>query len=188
MRVSPVATEALPPIYAQLAAAPYRTAVAQIDFAPAMQFCDAKTTQAWFVAWSGNKRLKGTEFRILGRDRCGGTAVIWIRDGNAPLETQPIVHFGSDGEITLLAKHAADYAWLLAHGVGPAEVAFAEDDELATYAMVRFAPFAAIATAASPRREPRQPVDIVADAKRAHPDAAAILRAQVWFHMAKGSG
>lgn len=40
---------------------------------------------------------------------------------DAELLEQPIVFFGSEGELGLVAKNFADYLWLLAGGLGPYE-------------------------------------------------------------------
>lgn len=76
---------------------------------------------------------------------------------------QPIVFFGSEGELGVVARDFADYAWLLAGGVGPMEAAQGYTDRAP---IPHFEEFAA-------RHAPGQresAADVIARAKAEHPD------------------
>ena len=49
-----------------------------IDFEPYHSFMSAGDTSEWFKAWTGNKNVDGSEFRIFGQDGSGGYAAFWI--------------------------------------------------------------------------------------------------------------
>lgn len=92
-----------------------------IDFEPYDRFFPADENAAWFQAWTGNADVNGAAYRIFGQDGSGGYAAFWVvRDGVSMLE-QPIVFFGSEGKVGVVATDFADYLWLLAGGIGPME-------------------------------------------------------------------
>jgi len=92
-----------------------------IDFEPYSRFLSQEETRSWIRAWTGNKELEGSEYRIFGQDGTGGYAAFWlVRHGNNVLE-QPIVFFGSEGELGVVASNFSEYLWLLAGGIGPYE-------------------------------------------------------------------
>ncbi|MDR2213616.1 MAG: SMI1/KNR4 family protein [Pseudomonadales bacterium] len=93
-----------------------------IDFEPLSQFLSAKETKQWIRAWTGNKKLDGTEYKIFGEDGSGGYAAFWLVRQEADILEQPIVFFGSEGEIAVIASNFNDYLWLLAGDIGPCEV------------------------------------------------------------------
>jgi hypothetical protein len=94
-----------------------------IDFEPLECFQDAGETAMWFQAWTGNKELNGAELRLFGQDGSGGQAALWLVRKGRPLEEQPVVFFGSEGELAVVARNLYDYVWLLAGGLGPMEAA-----------------------------------------------------------------
>jgi hypothetical protein len=92
-----------------------------MDFEQYEKFQSAEENADWIKAWTGNQTLTGSEYRIFGQDGTGGYAAFWlVRDTKDVLE-QPIVFFGSEGEIGVVARNFTDYLWLLAEGVGPLE-------------------------------------------------------------------
>jgi hypothetical protein len=99
-----------------------------VDFEPYPEFISPEDNANWIRAWTGNSDLDGSEYRVFGQDGTGGYAAIWLaRDGD--LAEQPIVFFGSEGELGIVARHLGDYLWLIAGGFGPAEaVAYPESD------------------------------------------------------------
>jgi hypothetical protein len=100
-----------------------------IDFEPYQEFQSAKDTGDWIKAWTGNHDLGASEYRIFGQDGSGGYAAFWlVRDGKPILE-QPIVFFGSEGEVGVVARDFYDYLWLLAAGIGPCEAVIGAEDE-----------------------------------------------------------
>ncbi|WP_090052897.1 SMI1/KNR4 family protein [Lentzea fradiae] len=91
-----------------------------IDYEPYEQFESAEDTRDWIRAWTGNQELDGAEFRVFGQDGTGGLAALWlVRPG--PLEAQPVVFFGSEGAVGVVAPSLGEFLWLLAGGVGPQE-------------------------------------------------------------------
>ncbi|QNN23723.1 SMI1/KNR4 family protein [Planctomycetales bacterium ZRK34] len=92
-----------------------------IDFEPYDEFMAPDDTTDWFRAWTGNNGVEGTNYLIFGQDGTGGMAAFWLaREGFAILE-QPIVFFGSEGRLGVVASNFANYLWLLAANVGPLE-------------------------------------------------------------------
>lgn len=101
-----------------------------IDFEPYEEFQHASENADWIRAWTGNDQLDGAEYRIFGQDGTGGLAGFWLTRKGASILDQPIVFFGSEGEVGVVAYDFADYLWLLAAGVGPLEaVEYGADDD-----------------------------------------------------------
>ncbi|MEU9741079.1 SMI1/KNR4 family protein [Micromonospora chersina] len=102
---------------------------AGVDFEPYPEFLDAGETAEWWRAWTGNAELDGSEFRVFGQDGTGGLAAFWlVRDGE-PIERQPVVFLGSEGETGVVAQNLRAYLWLLADGFGPWEATAYPDHE-----------------------------------------------------------
>ena len=100
-----------------------------VDFEPYSEFQSADDNATWIRAWTGNQELDGSEYRVFGQDGTGGYAAFWIVREGQPLEEQPIVFFGSEGELGVVARHLGDYLWLLAGGFGPLEaIAYPDAD------------------------------------------------------------
>ena len=57
----------------------------------------------------------------FGQDGSGGYVAFWLIRLGEDLLRQPIVYFGSEGEIGVVAANFSDYLWLLAGGIGPVE-------------------------------------------------------------------
>ncbi len=92
-----------------------------MDFEPYDEFMAPDENTSWIRAWTGNQELTGHEYRVFGQDGTGGYAAFWIVRPDADLLEQPIVFFGSEGELGVVAKDFNDYLWVLAHGAGPLE-------------------------------------------------------------------
>ena len=92
-----------------------------VDFEPYDAFLTAKETAEWFRAWTGNPEVDGGEFRVFGQNGGGGLAAFWLVRPGEPVERQPIVYLGSEGESAVVAQDLAAYLWLLADGFGPHE-------------------------------------------------------------------
>jgi len=142
-----------------------------IDFEPYQSFLSVEATQNWFQAWTGNQNADASSFLIFGQDGTGGYAVFWlIRDGKDLLE-QPIVFFGSEGELGVIAQNFSDYLWLLAGGCGPYEAAaYSRDEEAAGTEFLNFA----TQHATTPQKEPSE---IIARADAEFPDFEENIRA-----------
>jgi hypothetical protein len=92
-----------------------------IDFEPHQGFMSAVETQEWFRAWTGNSDVDASCYRIFGQDGTGGYAAFWSVRPTADVLRQPIVFFGSEGELGVVATDFFDYLWLLAGRYGPYE-------------------------------------------------------------------
>ncbi|GAA2606458.1 hypothetical protein GCM10010399_41750 [Dactylosporangium fulvum] len=91
------------------------------DFEPYDEFMWSVETSQWWQSWTGNPAAVIAPFRVFGQDSSGGLAASWVREPDKPIETQPIVFLGSEGELHVIAADLGDYLWLLANGVGPLE-------------------------------------------------------------------
>ncbi len=92
-----------------------------VDFEAYDQFQEPAENQSWIRAWTGNQELDGAEYRVFGQDGTGGYAAFWLVNEGRALVEQPIVFFGSEGELGVVARNLDDYLWILAGGVGPYE-------------------------------------------------------------------
>jgi hypothetical protein len=100
-----------------------------IDFEPYHEFLSEEETRHWIRAWTGSPSLSGKEYRVFGQDGTGGYAAFWCVRPGAPVLLQPIVFFGSEGAVGVLASNFADYLWLLAGGFGPFEAVTYSESE-----------------------------------------------------------
>ena len=163
----------LPPRLAELNALDFDYADGEgIDFEPYQEFQSADDNAAWIRAWTGNPELTGAEYRVFGQDGTGGYAAFYLVHPDRPLLEQPIVFFGSEGELGVVAATFTDYLWLLAGGVGPLEA-------ISYDATSPYAPQPELADFAEQHGgAPRLPVEILAAAQAALPDFEATIRAQ----------
>lgn len=92
-----------------------------INFEPYDSFYPENDTAEWIKAWTENEELDGSEYLIFGQDGSGGHAAFWCVRETTDLLQQPIVFFGSEGELGIVAQSFYDYLWLLANGFGPYE-------------------------------------------------------------------
>ena len=99
-----------------------------MDFEPYTEFQSARANASWIQAWTGNKTLDGAEYRIFGQDGSGGYAMFWLTRPGAELLAQPIVFFGSEGELSVIARNFGELTWILAAGYGPYEAASYDAD------------------------------------------------------------
>jgi len=135
-----------------------------IDFEPYTEFLSAEETQNWLIAWTGNPQADASAYLVFGQDGTGGYAAIWFARPNDDVLSQPIVFFGSEGELGVIASNFSDYLWLLACGYGPCEaVSCLDDDRPENYDFVKFAE----KYAKTPRRVA---VEIVESAKKEYPN------------------
>lgn len=111
-----------------------------IDFEPFDEFYSQEETSVWIKAWTGNDTLDGDEYLIFGQDGTGGYVAFWCVRKNADLLQQPIVFFGSEGEVGVVAQSFSDYVWLFANGIGPYEaVAYPDIERPKSQEFIRFA-------------------------------------------------
>lgn len=100
------------------------------DFEMYERFEAGEETAWWFRLWTGNDEVDGSEFRFFGMQGAGGYVGLWLVRPGLPLEGQPVVYLGSEGETAVLAPDVGSFLWLLAQGVGPTEAS--NEDAAAT--------------------------------------------------------
>jgi hypothetical protein len=143
-----------------------------VDFEPYAEFLSPAETADWWRSWTGNPSVDGREFRVFGQDGTGGLGAFWlVRDGE-PVERQPVVFLGSEGETGVVAQNLDSYLWLLADGFGPLEAAMYPDHENVPRVEHRLAEVARRWAPAAHR-----PADEVITAARAEfPDFDAVMQ------------
>lgn len=142
-----------------------------IDFEPYQEFMLREEVQSWFQAWTGNQNVECDDYLIFGQDGTGGYAAIWpVREGKNLIE-QPVVFFGSEGELGIVASNFSDYLWLLASNHGPYEaIVYPDDERLSNEVFLAFAN----TYATTPRRHVSQIID---DASLEFPEFERKIRA-----------
>lgn len=144
-------------------------APSNMDYEPYEEFESAEDTADWLRQWTGNVDLNSAEFRLFGKDGTGGLAVLWlVREG--PLTAQPVMFFGSEGEVGPVATNVGEFLWLLAGGVGPHEAVEFGSDTGVPNAELR-----AVAEKYS-GVEPRTPAEVLAKARAEFPDFAETVQ------------
>ena len=134
-----------------------------MDFEPYSKFLSVDDTRSWIQAWTGNNELSGEEYLVFGQDGTGGYAAIWCAHANKELLDQPIVFFGSEGDLGVIADNFSSFLWLLAGGFGPYEaVAYPGEDREANATFAEFANSHASSAQLSPH-------EVLANARRAFP-------------------
>jgi hypothetical protein len=142
-----------------------------IDFEPYQEFQSSAENKSWITAWTGNKTLTGSEYRVFGQDGTGGYAAFWLTKPDADVLDQPIVFFDSEGGLGVVAVDFADYLWLLAGGVGPYESVGREGGiEKSNAAFTTFATQHASTAKKSA-------AEVVARAQQMYPGFVAMIRA-----------
>ncbi|MDZ7937753.1 MAG: hypothetical protein U5M53_05500 [Rhodoferax sp.] len=138
-----------------------------IDFEPHSEFMAPAEAQRWFHAWTGNAVADASPYRIFGQDGTGGYVAFWLVRTGADVLQQPIVFFGSEGELGVVARDFLDYLWLLAGRYGPYEAT--------AYPIEQRTPdaeFAAFAIAHAPDRR-KSVAEVVAAAQEEFPSFVA---------------
>ena len=111
-----------------------------IDYEPFNDFCSSIEATDWIRSWTGNNFIDADDFLIFGQDGAGGYAAIWLKRKSDDLLQQPIVFFGSEGQLGVVAQSFYDYVWLFAGGIGPYEAV--EDTCKVSSAISKFESFA----------------------------------------------
>jgi len=77
------------------------------------------TRDDFFQYWFGGPDYKdeGYRFVAIAKDGSGGAFAVWLRPADNS-ESAPLVFFGSEGGRCVVAKSAADFPLILAHGPG----------------------------------------------------------------------
>lgn len=111
-----------------------------IDFEPFEEFTSLEDTNDWLHSWTGNPNADGSIFLIFGQDGSGGYAAFWLVNVDNPLDEQPIVFLGSEGERGVVASNLDDYLWVLASGHGPYEaIAYLDEEKEPSEPFLEFA-------------------------------------------------
>lgn len=134
-----------------------------VDFEPYEAFVSAEETTDWLRHWTGNHELDGGAYRVFGQDGSGGLAAVWCVRPGLPLDRQPVVFMGSEGEVGLVAGDLSGFLWVLADGFGPREAALYPDREARPDAALSEL---AVRHVTTPRRPARE---IVAEARAEFP-------------------
>jgi hypothetical protein len=90
-----------------------------IDFEPLTAFESAADTTTWLRTWTNNPEINGDDLRVFGEDASGGCTAFWLVRQYQPLIDQPVVFFGSEGELGVIAPDLGGLLWLLADGLSP---------------------------------------------------------------------
>ncbi|RLU90401.1 SMI1/KNR4 family protein [Streptomyces griseocarneus] len=146
-----------------------------VDYEPYDHFNTAEEEAFWFRLWTGNMELAGDRLRVFGQDGSGGYVAFWIARPDAPLVEQPVVFFGSEGGVGVVARDLGRYLWLLAEGYGPLEALDLDDPEYDSECEpVRNEEAARIAEEFAPGRGlPAE--EIVREARREFPDFEEVI-------------
>ncbi|MEU8302575.1 hypothetical protein AB0C84_03360 [Actinomadura sp. NPDC048955] len=123
------------------------------------------------ASWTGSDDAD-REFRTFGRDGSGGRVAFWRVHEGLPIEQQPVVLFGGEGDIGPVAKDLCDLLYLLAAGVGPFEaaMAFTSGEDIDDEATGPRPEIARIAETHLQRREGRTPQTVIEDAENEYAD------------------
>ncbi len=92
-----------------------------IDFEPFSEFYSKEESAEFMRSWTGNSELDGSEYLLFGQDGSGGMSAFWLIRNVENILQQPIVFFGSEGELVVVAQSFKDYVWLLASGNGASD-------------------------------------------------------------------
>jgi len=74
-----------------------------------------------------NKKVAKHFLPLAHIDGTGATAALWAIDGNkTDLENAPIVEFGSEGQIDIVAKNLKDFIYMLSFGIEPMDGGYSQ--------------------------------------------------------------
>lgn len=140
-----------------------------MDYEAYDEFESAEDTTSWLRSWTGNDDLDGDAFRVFAQDGTGGQVASWRARPGRPLAEQPVVFFGSEGEVGVVAASLGEFLWLLAGGVGPMEVV--------QFGSERGVPHDGLRAIAEEHSgiEPRTPAEVLAAARAEFPDFAGTV-------------
>lgn len=146
-----------------------------IDFEFLTEFESAEATKDWIQLWMGNKDIDGAEYLLFGSDMSGGYGAIWCVRDTDDLLAQPVVFFGSEGNVGVVTQNFYQMIWLFAHGKGPAEAI--------EYLELKTSPHAAYLALAEKyaMSYKSSPEDILAKANEEFPNFATDIEALVKY-------
>lgn len=141
-----------------------------IDFEPYTAFLSEEEAQGWFRAWTGNTDADASSYRVFGQDGTGGYAAFWLVRPTEDVLQQPIVFFGSEGELGVVARDFYDLLWLFAGRCGPYEAV--------SYSVESRAPdlsFTPFAMAHAPERQ-KSATEVIVAARAEFPNFVADIQ------------
>ncbi|RMI33723.1 SMI1/KNR4 family protein [Nocardia stercoris] len=144
------------------------------DFGIYEDFEPAERTAWWYRLWTANEEVDGSEFRFFGTSDAGDYTGFWLVRGAVPIERQPVVYLGSEGQRGVVARDLADLLWLFAAGYGPSEAVEGVDESWTPQPDARLR---AIAERYAPGRE-GSPQQILAAAAAEFPHFSEFIDAQ----------
>ncbi len=106
-----------PKIIQDLFSLEYHTENDFIDFEAFGNFLSQEETAQWLYYWTGNPEFEGEEFRVFGTEGTGGYYAFWLKKENTDILEQPVVFFGSEGELYAVSSNFSDFLWCLYTGL-----------------------------------------------------------------------
>jgi hypothetical protein len=97
-------------------------ALPDLDLEMRPSFLTAEETLQWIRDWTGQEDPAADKLRPFGQDGSGGTVALWRVEPQTQLEACPVVFFGSEGDMGVVARDLPDFLLLLAGGLGPHEI------------------------------------------------------------------
>ncbi|MEV5572208.1 hypothetical protein AB0L06_19355 [Spirillospora sp. NPDC052269] len=82
----------------------------------------------WVKAWTENADSE-REFRVFAINGTGSLVAFWLVHEDRPVEQQPVVLLGDEGDVGAVATDLCDLLYLLAAGIGPFEAVMYGLDE-----------------------------------------------------------
>lgn len=144
-----------------------------VDFEMDGRFETPNETREWMEAWTGNEAPPADKLRVFGQDGSGGKVGFWRTDKEKRLDAEPVVFFGSEGELGVVAEDLPDFLTLMAAGVSPGHaVAYGVEALRAPQEAV-----ASLLLEEYPEAATRSVEEVIADAKGAVPDFQGTIRA-----------
>ncbi|MCP2342295.1 hypothetical protein [Actinomadura rupiterrae] len=162
--------EPFPPALTALNRHQHASGLGDVDF----ELLDAFSAGA-VTGWTDDPEAE-REFRVFGVTGDGGSVAFWLVHPDRPMEEQPVVCLGGEGDVGPVASDLCDLLHLLAAGVGPFEaVTYGPpfDDAVPNPAI------ADIATAHLGPRDTRTAEAILADATNRYSDIKDRLRSSL---------
>ena len=152
---------------------------------PEFELRDPAESDDDIQAWLGALPSDGTRFVVFAQDGTGSLFCLWLRPGQADVETAPIVYLGSEGELGVLGKDPVAFLEFVASGMtfnGHSGSFFdpledEEDEDEVAEAKRRRAAVAAYLKRSAGVTKLRDPAQVRAEAEAAHPDLEAWIDA-----------
>jgi|JI10StandDraft_1071094.scaffolds.fasta_scaffold08350_11 hypothetical protein len=96
--------------------------VARVDLELYPDLLTPERTRDELRSWVGKTITSPLPFRPFGQDATGSLYCFWESQPDTPLTAQPIIYFGSEGDIGVVGRDLPDFLALLSRGVEPYDV------------------------------------------------------------------